>query len=170
MKPIGLNITKGTLLQLVNERKTQREIAEGLNVSQSTIRYWLHKHGLKTMNRVGPRTDSGPYCCIECGETDVSKFYRRKRYRCKLCWDKYTRERALENRQLALDILGHKCSRCGYDEFDCSLDVHHLDSKKKDPNFRGMRGWSKARLIKELEGCELRCKNCHAAIHNGKDT
>lgn len=39
---------KATLISLIDEKMTQREIAKSLNVSHTTIRYWLNRHNLKT--------------------------------------------------------------------------------------------------------------------------
>lgn len=50
----------------------------------------------------------------------------------------------------------------------CALDFHHIDMTKKDPHFCNCRGWSKERLLTELLGCVLLCKNCHAAVHKGE--
>lgn len=71
------------------------------------------------------------------------------------------------NRRKALDHLGGACRICGYKQYECALDVHHLNPKVKDANFASMRGWSWPRLSKELEGCILLCKNCHSALHGG---
>lgn len=42
-----------------------------------------------------------------------------------------------------------KCARCGYNEFPCSLQVHHKDSDRDNNNT--------ANLI-------LLCANCHTAL------
>lgn len=46
-----------------------------------------------------------------------------------------------------------ECARCGYDEFNCGIDVHHLD-ENRDNN-------TKENLI-------ALCSNCHRALHNNK--
>jgi hypothetical protein len=48
-----------------------------------------------------------------------------------------------------------------------ALDIHHVDPKKKDPDFKRMRGWAWDRIKNELDKCMLLCKNCHAAHHAG---
>jgi hypothetical protein len=45
------------------------------------------------------------------------------------------------------------CSRCGYDEFSSSVDIHHVDHDRSNN--------SKENLIPL-------CSNCHKALHNGK--
>lgn len=73
----------------------------------------------------------------------------------------YMRKYNAKKREQALDILGRKCQRCGYDEFECSLDIHHF--KGKDSTRDWMRnnfdGWDDLRIL---------CRNCHQALHNGE--
>lgn len=67
-----------------------------------------------------------------------------------------------------IKYLGGSCIKCGFNEFDAALDVHHVDPIEKDPSSRSMRGWSKKRIIEELSKCVLLCKNCHAGVHAEK--
>jgi 5-methylcytosine-specific restriction endonuclease McrA len=69
-------------------------------------------------------------------------------------------------REMALEFLGGKCSRCGYARCSDALEIHHLNSDGKDFGIsaRGYtRSWSAVR--KELEKCELLCANCHREVH-----
>ena len=102
----------------------------------------------------------------KCGETDPSKFYGKKKWICSKCHNQYTIHKGHQKRDKVLEFLGRKCSRCSYDEFPCSLDVHHVDTSKKDVNFSSMRGWNWERIKEELKNCVLLCKNCHAAFHS----
>lgn len=44
-----------------------------------------------------------------------------------------------------------KCSRCGYDEFSCSVEVHHIDGNHHNNT---------------TENLQLLCANCHRGWHN----
>jgi hypothetical protein len=69
-------------------------------------------------------------------------------------------------REMALEFLGGRCSRCGYDRCIEALEIHHLDSAEKDFGIsaRGYtRSWQKIRT--ELQKCELLCANCHREVH-----
>ena len=69
-------------------------------------------------------------------------------------------------REMALEFLGGKCSRCGYDRCAEALEIHHLESNEKDFGIsaRGYtRSWKTVRA--ELEKCELLCANCHRETH-----
>jgi 5-methylcytosine-specific restriction endonuclease McrA len=69
-------------------------------------------------------------------------------------------------REMALDFLGGKCSRCGYDRCAEALKIHHLDSSEKDFGISSKgytRSWKKIRM--ELDKCEILCANCHREVH-----
>lgn len=153
---------RSQLVELVTQNKSSYQIAKLLDCSPTNVKYWLSKFGLKT----DPQPK--PHKCGSCGETDPDKFYGHKRRTCGECHKIYTKRKGHEKRQLAVEHLGGKCQECGYDKFICSLDVHHVDTTQKDPNFHAMRGWSEKRIITELKHCALLCKNCHAAVHNNK--
>lgn len=56
-------------------------------------------------------------------------------------------------RKVFLEVGGVlKCSRCGYDEFESSVQVHHKDHD---------RGNNKIENLLPL------CANCHSGLHNG---
>lgn len=148
------------LAELVAEGKSTYQIADLETCSPTNVKYWLGKFGLKTSKQ--PQSHK----CGTCGETDPSKFYGHKRRTCGECHKDYTKRKGHEKRLFAVTYLGGKCRVCSYDKFTCSLDIHHVDTTKKDPNFNSMRGWSKERISEELKHCVLLCKNCHSAVHS----
>ena len=108
------------------------------------------------------------YKCSKCGDTNKDNFYKGRNTICKKCKNRETYNLSREKRDFAVEYLGGRCSHCGYDKYKCALDIHHKDPEKKDKNFPHMRHWSYERIIKELEGCVLLCKNCHSAFHAGE--
>jgi len=69
-------------------------------------------------------------------------------------------------RLMAINLLGGKCSRCGYNRCSAALDFHHTDEDQKSFGLseRGMtRSWEKTK--KEVYKCILLCANCHREIH-----
>ncbi len=155
------------LESLLEQRLTLREMAESLSTSQTNVRYWLQKYELQLWrgSRGKLPKDSVLYRACPCGETDFSKFYGNKRHICGKCHSKYTMTKGKNKRDRLVMEMGGECSDCGYRDFTCALDVHHLDPSKKDVAWAGMRGWSWERLMKEVESCILLCKNCHAVRH-----
>ena len=168
---------KEWLKELVEQGLSITQIATHGNVCSSTVRYWLKKFDLRTVrwdHGKIPKDFNFPRKCSKCGETRPKKFYGNKRYTCGKCQNKYNHQKGRDNRKKALEHLGGKCIICGYNDYSCSLDFHHLCPETKDPNFKSYRGWTWERTIKELESCVIVCRNCHQAIHTGlldlKDT
>jgi hypothetical protein len=139
------------------------KIAEELKVPKTTLYDAMKKEGLKASRKQHQRK---PYLCKECGETDESKFYAKRKDQCTSCHSKMTNERHKNTRQAGIDFLGGKCSVCGYNKCSKALEFHHVDASVKDSNFRTNRGWSVKRLLKELENCVLLCANCHREEHD----
>lgn len=141
-----------------------RNIAEATGNSQTNVRHWLKKFGLKTNRKIGNEKDRR---CGMCGDTDPKKFYGKMKYRCGPCHNKDTTRRFQEKRKKILDYLGGSCVHCGFNKWACSLEVHHTDPSKKDPNFGTHRGWKWERIKEELQGCVILCGQCHPAVHAG---
>lgn len=160
---------KSIISNLVEKNFSQRQIASELNVSQSTVRYWLKFYDLKTMRGPGgkhPKDFQLRRIC-KCGETDPKKFYGNKKTRCRLCHNEDNKKRQRSNKDLAVKFLGGKCIYCEYSKSNAALDVHHLDPEQKATDFNMWRSWGKQKLLDELQKCILLCKNCHMEEHYG---
>jgi hypothetical protein len=149
---------------------TIKMIALAEKTSQTNVRYWLRKYGLRT--RRGPHGqlcfDSPGKSVCACGETDPTKFYGRKKSVCGVCHNRDVARRASKIRMFALQFLGGECVICGFNKYSCSLDIHHVDPMEKMAGFRHFRYWSLSRAKAEILKCVLLCKNCHAAFHDGE--
>lgn len=135
--------------------------------------------------------------CSQCGEEkSLSEFYSSKKSgyqsKCKLCKKKYCKVHYEQNKKTYInkaalykaertkrlqEIKAEKgCLLCGEKEPVC-LDFHHRDfegtmyqgvSKSKEFGVASKgRDWSWERVLKEIEKCDVVCKNCHAKIHAG---
>lgn len=75
-------------------------------------------------------------------------------------------------RRLKLKLIAHKggkCQLCGYDKpVPGAYDFHHRDPSQKSFGISGstIRAWKV--LVKELEKCDLLCRNCHAEVHHNE--
>jgi hypothetical protein len=59
---------------------------------------------------------------------------------------KYYRKNFIKNNDLI-------CSRCDYKEFDCSVQIHHIDKNRKNDNPNNLIAL---------------CANCHMALHSNR--
>lgn len=60
------------------------------------------------------------------------------------------------------ELKAHPCTDCGVSYPYYVMDFDHItDDKEINPSAMINHGWSKERILKELEKCELVCSNCH---------
>ena len=152
---------KNILNEYVSRGLSTRAIAKKIGKTQSTVKYWLKKYGLKTSCSVIIKKHK----CITCGDTNRENFYGKMKQQCKFCFNENAKERFRENRRRAIEYKGSKCEICGYKRCKYALEFHHLHSEKKDKNFKTMRAWSWERAKKEIANCQLLCANCHREQH-----
>jgi hypothetical protein len=152
---------KEILQEQIKKGSSSRNIAKALGKSQTTIRYWLKKHNLKTK-----RSYEKPHLCTDCGDKDPNNFYTGQKQKCKKCHNKSTANSGKNKRIKAIELLGGCCQHCGYDKCYAALEFHHIDPTIKDVNYATMRGWSFERIEKELKNCILLCANCHREEHD----
>jgi len=144
------------LEKMVVDGLSSYDIATEVGKSQTTVRYWLNKYELAT-RRV--------YKCRNCGDVTPTSFFAGRFSECKKCRRKDQTKRLRKNKNLLVQYKGGKCIKCGYNKCLSALDFHHLNPLEKDPNWIKMKNWSPKRVEKEVDKCELVCRNCHAEIH-----
>lgn len=66
---------------------------------------------------------------------------------------------------MATNLLGGKCKKCGNDDVFV-LEFHHIDPNEKDEEIQDIRGKQWSSIKKEIEKCELLCRNCHSETHH----
>lgn len=114
--------------------------------------------------------------CSKCSRVlSMSKFYSRTRYDkselssyCRDCHNEYLCERWHDNKIKAIEYLGGKCSKCGYDKHNAPLQFHHTDPESKDYSWNVLRKKSWPRIKTELDKCILLCANCHSIEHSSR--
>jgi len=105
--------------------------------------------------------------CVDCNKEYL---YSRNRgnsmVRCSPCYVKKYRQ---NKKSKAVNLLGGKCCKCGYNKCLKALQFHHLDPSKKNfhisSNNKRSIAWNV--IEQELKKCILVCANCHAEIHDG---
>ena len=151
---------KDKLKKFINDGLSQRDIATLKNVSQSTIRYWLKKHNLKT-------GFSEERTCKYCGTTDQENFSADAQNVCLNCKNQKYIQRWIRLKKEWIDYLGGECQKCGYKKYYGALEFHHRDPSMKDAVWSQIKKWSHDRIKKEIDKCDLLCSNCHRETHAG---
>jgi DNA-binding transcriptional ArsR family regulator len=157
------------LKPLVDSGATLSEMAERLNRSPTTIRYWLARYGIRSPNGCGPRRrrGDGKTAIFECRHHGHTEFTLEGRghYRCKRCRSEAVVDRRRKVKRQLVDEAGGACVLCGYRRWVGALQFHHLDPGRKEFHV-SHRGHSRslARSRSEIRKCVLLCANCHAEV------
>ena len=169
-------IRREQLEPLVRQGLAQREIAQRLNRSQNTVRYWMRKFDLGESSdererlrdeaeRAGQR--SFVFRCSVHGDS-VHVIESSGRVRCRQCrHEAVSRYRRRVKKQL-VEEAGGKCGLCGYDAHPGALQFHHRDPSEKSFHLAAggiTRSIENARA--EAAKCVLLCANCHAEVEAG---
>lgn len=64
-----------------------------------------------------------------------------------------------------VDLLGGRCSKCGYDKCLSALEFHHTDEDAKSFGINRGMTMTLEKIKEELDKCILLCSNCHAEHH-----
>jgi DNA-binding transcriptional ArsR family regulator len=165
-------LCRDDLKSLAGRGATASEIAERLDRSSSTVRYWLKRHGIAA-RPCGPRRrrgDGAKTATFECQRHGFTEFTLEGRgyYRCKRCRAAAVVKRRRTVKRRLIEEAGGACTLCGYDRWIGALQFHHLDPQSKEFHI-GQRGYSRslARSRAEIRKCALLCANCHAEVEGG---
>jgi hypothetical protein len=152
-----------------------RDMAEAMDRSPATIRYWLAKYGLETpraarlrLGRTPLPADAEPGLgmCPDHGPTPFvldRDGYRR----CRRCRVESVVRRRRRVRDLLVEEAGGRCAICGFDEHPAALQFHHLDPGEKSFTLRDGDTRALDRMRDEAAKCVLLCANCHAQVEAG---
>lgn len=88
-----------------------------------------------------------------------------RRRRCNYC---NTKIRRLRTKTKAIEYLGGKCVRCGYEEHPAALQFHHIDPSTKLFTIAEVANKAWSSILSELDKCELLCANCHSIEHSDR--
>lgn len=102
--------------------------------------------------------------CNICNK-EFTQLQGRNRSRCNSC---NTRLRRLRNKLKAINLLGGKCNRCGYNVHPAALEFHHKDSSEKEFNIARYCNKKWEVVEAEVLKCELICSNCHRIEHSSR--
>jgi len=93
--------------------------------------------------------------------------YNKKHYKTHTTkYKKIQKERRQEIKVWFAEYKQNLSCPCGENHPAC-MDFHHLDAsqKKAEISYMVANGYSKERILAEVEKCTVMCKNCHAKLH-----
>lgn len=159
-------MNKEELVSFINQGFSTWSLAKQFNTTQPNIRYWLKKYELQTVRKTNDLENKKlcPKCKVAKNKTDFYKSTKGSSY-CKSCIVDSLEKRRKSVKQKAVDYLGGKCSKCGYNKCIAALEFHHLDPKEKDKNYSVLKK-NFDKLKPELDKCVLLCSNCHREEHH----
>lgn len=161
-------LERGDLEALIAGGSSTRQIAEELEVSQSTVRHWLKRYGLQTVRatRRSPDAETGLGHCPVHGMTDFGK-RSDGCFRCLKCRSQHVSDRRRRVKALLIEEAGGGCSLCAYNRCAAALQFHHLDPELKRFSIGHGTTMSLAATRAEAAKCVLLCANCHAEVEAG---
>jgi transposase len=166
-------IERERLQALVEAGLSIRQIAARCDVSATTVRHWLQRHGLKTQparyaRRDGPRPHELLRECTRHGWGAFVRIGAEGHYRCARCNTEAVSARRRRVKELLVAEAGGGCAICGFDSYAGALQFHHRDpgAKAFEVSRQGITR-SLSRLREEAKKCVLLCANCHAMVEAG---
>jgi hypothetical protein len=173
-------LSKSDLERLVKSGATIAEIAVASDRSKATVRHWLKRFGLRTLNGPGMRSSSEVRAAKEAGLVAARMRCRhhgeadfvldgRGYYRCRKGRSAAVTRRRRKVKATLVREAGGCCCLCGYQGNMRALHFHHVDpaDKRLELNARGI-ALSLATLRAEAQKCVLLCSNCHAEVEDGR--
>jgi len=172
-------VDRGRLEELVASGMTIAELAGELGRSKATVRHWMRRYDLHTLNALGPKAPevaraakeagllSALMTCQRHGESEFS-IEGRGYYRCKRCRSEAVTKRRRKVKAILVGEAGGQCLICGYDRYFGALAFHHLDPLQKRLHVSADgNGCAIDTLRAEANKCVVLCANCHAEVEGG---
>lgn len=103
--------------------------------------------------------------CKKCESLLKSNWYKKN----KDLVHSRTKNHRAEIRNILWSIKDNLCCKnCGENNI-YTLEFHHRDSRDKDFPLNLSWGYSKEKVLNEIEKCDILCSNCHRKIHREND-
>ena len=155
-----------------------KTIAQRLRLKPTTVRRLIERNGLPRPHEIRRQAVADAIAagvkelertCKRHGRTTFALVGSNHRPHCKLCRAEAVARRRRKVKRILIEEAGGCCRMCGYDEFDCALEFHHLDPAEKGFGI-AQRGITRSieRVRAEARKCVLLCANCHAAVEAGQ--
>lgn len=113
-------------------------------------------------NRNRSRKDGRASYCRGCERTHTRAYYRKNRVAFIAMIGRRNKALRLKRRQMLDALKKIPCADCRGRFNPWQMDFDHVRGKKCGEVARiANRGWSVARLNKEIKKCDIVCSNCH---------
>jgi DNA-binding transcriptional ArsR family regulator len=154
-----------------------REMADALDRSIATVRYWIENYelgptggGIRRVAARRARLEGKRELQFVCRHHGMASHVIESdgRVRCKRCRSEAVSEARRRQKRILVEEAGGACLICGYSKCLAALEFHHRDRKSKAfaLSRQGVtRSLEKARA--EARKCILLCGNCHAEVEAG---
>ncbi len=169
-------IARERLAELVDAGMSITDIALAVDRSKATVRHWLGRYELRTVNAEARREFRGAkeaglaavtMRCRRHGETEFG-IEGSGYYRCKRCRSESVARHRRRLKEMLVAEAGGSCAVCGYGRYLGALEFHHLDPDEKRLTIsQNGAALSLEALRDEARKCVLVCSNCHAEIESG---
>ncbi len=175
-------LSRDVLAPLASAEMSIAQIADAVDRSKATVRYWLGRYELRTVGVARKQRSAQVKAALEAGlaetrlecprhgETDFV-LDTRGYYRCRRCRSAAVSKRRRKVKSILVREAGGACCLCGYSCCLAALEFHHLLPAEKSfaLSEEGVAR-SLARARTEAEKCVLLCANCHAEVEVGMAT
>jgi transposase len=169
-------IDRELLAGLVSKGLRLREIADQVDRSISTVRYWIRRYDLDAPKKIRKDevekalADGRRTLRRECTRHGLTTFVIENsgRVRCRQCRMDAVSEWRRRTKAKLVEAAGGCCVLCGYERHQAALHFHHLDPDKKEFHL-AESGVTRSieSLRREVAKCILLCGNCHAEVEAG---
>ncbi|MGB9183946.1 MAG: helix-turn-helix domain-containing protein [Solirubrobacteraceae bacterium] len=176
-------IERETLAALIAQGMSITELAAELDRSKATVRHWLKRYGLQTLQTrrraerraallVAEASSAEPAqrLTMTCRLHGDTEFVREGSgyYRCGRCRSESVMRHRRRLKELLVEEAGGQCILCGYHGPPRALEFHHIDRAEKGFALsRKGSTLSVQALRAEAKKCVLLCSNCHAEVEDG---
>ncbi len=150
---------KQYLQSLIDRKLSIRGIAREVDVSGTTVRYWLKRYNLTT-NPQWKREDKD-YICTHHGKDSPFYVTSQGKRVCKQCAVERTTRYRRERKAKLVEEAGGGCQHCPYKACLDALSFHHTNPTEKITTVSRLMG-SITQARAEAQKCILLCHNCHA--------
>ena len=159
-------------------------MARQLGSKNLIVRDRCRRGHLRTPENTRIHAVTGHICCRTCENLWAKTAHKQPRYR-KAAAERMARWRASPGNRLYLAALTKErrrekyrwiaeykssrgCSRCD-EKRAPALDLHHRNGKEKLINITAaVQKWTDARIMAEIEKCDILCANCHRVLHDSE--